>query len=247
MKKLLTLFAALFCCLCASAQDVILKKDGNEIKAKVLEITDSEIKYKDFDLQNGTIRNIPIDEVFMITYQTGKKELFNTQTVPESPAPAQNAATGAANAQEGITINGVTWATRNVGIKGSFVDNPEDCGKFYTVKEAATACPLGWRLPTKEEFEDLLSVGTTWVNMGATGRMFTYNGSSIFLPACGCHDGSRGTLSLVFEHGLYMSSTRNRWSRGGGVFFMSFTSNRAIIEIFNTKYEGLSCRCVKDE
>jgi hypothetical protein len=92
MKKTLILFAALFCCLCASAQDVILKKDGSEIKAKVLEITDLEIKYKEFDFQNGPTRNINVADVFMITYQNGRKELFNKQSESQSPAAAQNVA-----------------------------------------------------------------------------------------------------------------------------------------------------------
>jgi|GEM_PF-772083 len=63
------------------AQDVILKKDGSEINAKVLEITD-QIKYKDFDFQSGPTRNVNISEVFMITYENGKKEVFNVSTTP---------------------------------------------------------------------------------------------------------------------------------------------------------------------
>ena len=53
------------------------EKDGSEIKAKVLEITDKEIKYKNFDFQNGPTRYISISEVFMITYENGQKEVFN--------------------------------------------------------------------------------------------------------------------------------------------------------------------------
>ncbi len=32
---------------------------------------------------------------------------------------------------EGVTINGIKWATRNVGISGSFVAKPEDAGLYY--------------------------------------------------------------------------------------------------------------------
>jgi len=36
------------------------------------------------------------------------------------------------SAQEtGVVINGVTWATRNVDMPGTFADNPEDAGMFY--------------------------------------------------------------------------------------------------------------------
>ena len=59
------------------------EKDGSEIKAKVLEITDKEIKYKNFDFQNGPTRYISISEVFMITYENGQKEVFSTQPPTE--------------------------------------------------------------------------------------------------------------------------------------------------------------------
>jgi uncharacterized protein (TIGR02145 family) len=33
--------------------------------------------------------------------------------------------------EEGVAINGIVWATRNVGAHGTFVTNPEDAGMFY--------------------------------------------------------------------------------------------------------------------
>jgi len=59
------------------SQDIIVKKDGSEIKAKVVEIDLQKIKYKEFDFQNGPIRNIDKSDVFMIIYQNGKRENFN--------------------------------------------------------------------------------------------------------------------------------------------------------------------------
>jgi len=62
-----------------NAYDIILLKSGDEIKAKVLEVTDQQIKYKEFDFQSGPTRNLNISEVFMITYENGRKEVFNKQ------------------------------------------------------------------------------------------------------------------------------------------------------------------------
>jgi len=77
MKKILLILVALIGFgIMVNAQDVILKQDGSEIKAKVTEITDQQIKYKDFDFQSGPTRNINISEVFMITYENGQKEVF---------------------------------------------------------------------------------------------------------------------------------------------------------------------------
>ena len=65
------------------AQDIILKRDGSDIKAKVIEITDQQIKYKSFDYQSGPTRDINISDVFMIVYKNGQKEVFNEQTSTE--------------------------------------------------------------------------------------------------------------------------------------------------------------------
>ena len=51
----------------------------------MLEITEQQIKYKDFDFQSGPTRNINISEMFMVTYENGQKEVFNIQTYPQRP------------------------------------------------------------------------------------------------------------------------------------------------------------------
>lgn len=75
----------LFCLLCflgigmgAYSQDVIVKKDGEEIKSKVMEVSGDEIKYKMWDYQDGPIYRIPASEIFMIKYQNGKKDIMST-------------------------------------------------------------------------------------------------------------------------------------------------------------------------
>jgi hypothetical protein len=57
---------------------VITKSDGEEVKAKVLEVTQSEIKYKKFDNPNGPTFTILKKEVFMIRYENGSKDVFNS-------------------------------------------------------------------------------------------------------------------------------------------------------------------------
>jgi len=81
LKKRGFLLFAIFCVsmVNAFAQDVILKKDGSEVKAKVLEVSDQQIKYKEFDFQTGPTHIINTYEVFMITYENGQKEVFNKQ------------------------------------------------------------------------------------------------------------------------------------------------------------------------
>ena len=93
----------------------------------------------------------------------------------------------------------------NYGYNG-FTDNlttllPED--------DAATAnWGSDWRMPTKEEFQELYNNTTvTWTTQnGVNGRLFTAsNGNSLFLPAAGCrYDGS---LNDVGSYGYYWSSS----------------------------------------
>lgn len=68
------------------AQDVIVKKDGTTIMSKVLEIGDSEIKYKKYSNQNGPTYTIKKVEIFSINYENGEKERFedSNTTAPQT-------------------------------------------------------------------------------------------------------------------------------------------------------------------
>jgi len=79
MKKINLLIGVLFIAICISAQDIIYKADGNEIKAKVIEITTDAIKYKDFGQIEKPLLTIPISQVFMIIYEGGEKEVFKRE------------------------------------------------------------------------------------------------------------------------------------------------------------------------
>jgi hypothetical protein len=70
-----------------NCQDILYKKDGTEIKAKVIEITDSFIKYKNFNQLDGPLRNLDISELFMIIYQDGTKEIFKKPDNPNQQKP----------------------------------------------------------------------------------------------------------------------------------------------------------------
>ena len=60
-------------------QDIIYKIDKTEIKAKVTEITETSVKYFNYEQPNGPIRNINRKDVFMIIYEDGTREVFEEQ------------------------------------------------------------------------------------------------------------------------------------------------------------------------
>ena len=84
MKKLLITTLMMLSFFIVKTQDLIELKSGEEIKAKIIEITETLIKYKEFEFQTGPIRNIEISKVFMIIYENGKREKFTIET-PETP------------------------------------------------------------------------------------------------------------------------------------------------------------------
>ena len=67
------------------SQDVMVLKNSDEIKAKVIELTDWTIKYKKWENVNGPTYNINKSEVLFIRYENGTKEVIST--IPKQNTP----------------------------------------------------------------------------------------------------------------------------------------------------------------
>ena len=74
MKKILLIFT-LFPLLLI-AQDNIILKNGEDINTKIIEINESNIKYKEYNKLDGPLHTISKDEIFLIKYSNGEKEIF---------------------------------------------------------------------------------------------------------------------------------------------------------------------------
>ena len=72
------------------AQDVITLRNGDEIKAKVTEISSSEIKYKRFDNLDGPTIVVSKSEVFAINYENGTRDVINSMTSTPSAQQSEN-------------------------------------------------------------------------------------------------------------------------------------------------------------
>jgi hypothetical protein len=64
--------------------DLIIFRDGTEEKAKVIEISRKEVKYKRCDFESGPVYVAGRSEVFMIKYANGTRELFKEEKEPET-------------------------------------------------------------------------------------------------------------------------------------------------------------------
>lgn len=84
--KFTALIICFFLAFSANGQDIITLKNGDEIKSKVVEVEDAAIKYKKFENLTGPTYSLPKAEVFMVQYENGSKEVYNTP----APSPQQN-------------------------------------------------------------------------------------------------------------------------------------------------------------
>ena len=75
----------------ASAQDLIVKKDGNVIQTKVIKIGTSEVEYKKWSNQNGPQYSIAVADILAINYQNGEKETFENVGAGSSQAAKSEA------------------------------------------------------------------------------------------------------------------------------------------------------------
>ena len=80
MKKCLLWAIALFLpAFIVDAQDIITKKDGTDIQAKITEVTSTEVKYKRFDNLEGPTFTMDKSDILLVRYANGTNEVFNAQ------------------------------------------------------------------------------------------------------------------------------------------------------------------------
>ena len=135
------------------------------------------------------------------TENTVQPETVKTQETAQAPAVVKSAAVTTddkvypTDSDEGVVINGVKWATRNVAEPGAFTANPSEAGMFYQWnrkkaynvtdidirsgwhknnrtgkiwEKSNDPCPAGWRPPTYEEIKTLLDynkVKSEWTTL----------------------------------------------------------------------------------
>ena len=180
--------------------------------------------------------------------------------------------TGTLNGHEWVDLGlSVLWATCNVG-----ASSPSDYGNYCAWGETATKSSYtatnsrayekvvsefsgssyydaatanwgeGWRMPTKEEFEELIDeCDWQWTTQGGhNGYTVTGpNGNSIFLPAAGWRGGT--SLDYVGGLGSYWSSTPDG-SDTQIAYYLRFYSGLYYVGRYY-RYYGQSVRPVSDK
>ncbi len=76
MKRVLFVTALMLFGMAAAAQDVITTKDGDDIQAKVIEITETDVMYKKYSNLNGPTYILSKSDILIVRYENGEKEVF---------------------------------------------------------------------------------------------------------------------------------------------------------------------------
>ena len=129
---------------------------------------------------------------------------------------------------------GATKAPASIGDTGS--DTATEFGRFYTFTDAQTACPTGYRLPTKAEWE------LEDAHFESTQQAF----DALKLTMTGYRSSGSGALgsSFVGTRGYYWSSTDDGSTTSA--WFLDFNSSSARM-FYNSKSFGFAVRCIKDD
>src|ERR1035438_3704004 len=77
MKFILSLIIIIFFSLNCKSQDTIVLRNGAKIKAKVLEVNASEVKYQIIRDEENSIYTLNKSEVSIIKYPNGTEDFFN--------------------------------------------------------------------------------------------------------------------------------------------------------------------------
>ena len=146
-----------------------------------------------------------------------------------------------------IELCGLLWDTENLAIGGY----EKDGHHYYTWHEAMEAArSVGKRLPTREEWEALCDLGSTWDDE-RKGRWFGGNHDSdhkgsLFLPAAGLRYSNSGELASTSSYGYYWSSSPY-YGGDNGAGTLGFYSGYVNPLSYNGRALGFSVRCVRDK
>lgn len=91
MKKILLFLIVFVTCVAASAQDVIVKKDGSTVLCKIIQVNGNEVIYLKWSDLNGPQYIMDSSLVSIINYEDGRQDKLNEQTFNKyAPGIQQN-------------------------------------------------------------------------------------------------------------------------------------------------------------
>lgn len=145
-----------------SAQDNIIKVDGDEIECKVLEVTPDVIKYKRFDNLEGPTYTVAISSVFIIQYENGTRDILQNLSA--------DSLSNEKKGLERVSIKTHTFINAGVGI-GLNPTTMNEFRSYYTNVGLLVGINLEvgnvfYFTPKKKPRKWGLGVNVTWAEIG---------------------------------------------------------------------------------
>ena len=180
-----------------------------------------------------------------------------------------------------LVVGGTCWADCNVDDLHTFATRADMNTKFYQWNRLTTysvdnpltpawngvadssetwtnnPCPSGWRLPSPDEFQQLVNAGSVWAETSTgrgnivPGRFYGFNYATcklpsnmsgcVFFPAGGYRSSAGGTLYRPNES-CYWSDMQYTKTQG---YHLDFTSKSNDYTTASNKLMGALIRCVK--
>lgn len=79
MKRFILLAVLFLAGFSAFGQDIITKKDGTDIQAKILEVTPNEVKFKKTSNPDGPVFTMLKSDILIVRYANGENEVFDVK------------------------------------------------------------------------------------------------------------------------------------------------------------------------
>lgn len=203
MKKILLIVCAIIASASLFAQDIILTTDAKKIEAKILEVSKTEIKYKELDNLDGPTFVLETTEIHSIIYSNGKVVLYNqgiqqTSTAQNTTAQedtivpqVQTAATTTSNVAEANNYNAEIVLMSGQIIKAKLMELADNYvaytynGKYFTMPAEQVNTVKDLRSGTITEYngqsktKKSVVVSTTPKFVSRKGNTYYFDGRSM--------------------------------------------------------------------